>query len=69
MIFGRIEFKIAEENRESNWFSWFPVLLADGRIAWLESICKEKWTYEKHSGYSYYLPRIDLTVAGWRIIK
>jgi hypothetical protein len=69
MIFGKTEFKIAEEHREKNCFAWLPVLLADGRIAWFESLYREKWTFDKFSGYSYYEPRIDLVVADWRIQK
>ena len=69
MIFGKIEFKIAEEHKEPNHFAWLPVLLADGRIAWLEKVCKERWTYENYNGNSYYEPRIDMVVAGWRIQK
>ena len=65
MIFGKIEFKIAEEKKKPNHFAWLPVLLADGRIAWLEKVCKEKWVFGDYSGNNYYERKDE---AVWRVV-
>ena len=59
MIFGKIDFKIKEEDKthEANSFAWLPVLLSDGRLAWLERVYKERWNCWGHTGNIYYLPK------------
>jgi hypothetical protein len=36
--------KVKEKNKREphNWFAWHPVILSDGRKAWLETVEREK---------------------------
>lgn len=58
MIFGDID-TIVDDKEGDSWFAWYPILLADGRFAWLEDVCREQWQCGGHSGYSYYLVKGD----------
>lgn len=58
MIWGETyEMRQAREGKWHTWFAWYPTWLADGRIAWLQTIERRRRILMSYPGTMWWLYR------------